>query len=182
MMRSTLWPLLAVCSLLGFFPGCPAQGIGDPCTPEDEYSETFSGFSVSEVNTESRSFQCQSRLCLVNHFQGRVSCPYGQREGDGRCRLPGSEDVVTVAVPAQLVERRAADAVYCSCRCEGPDASARYCECPSGFSCTKVVPELSLGQAQLPGKYCIRAGTEYFDANIDKSNRCDPQLANCEAE
>lgn len=59
---------------------CGGDGVGDPCTPEDEYLTGFSGFSQSEVNVESRSFQCLTRVCLVNHFQGRVSCPYGQVE------------------------------------------------------------------------------------------------------
>jgi hypothetical protein len=59
--------------------GCQSSGVGDPCTPEAEYDQAFLGFSVLEVNTESQSFQCQTRLCLVNHFQGRVSCPYGQK-------------------------------------------------------------------------------------------------------
>jgi hypothetical protein len=58
--------------------GCQSSGVGDPCTPEQEYLTSFTGFSVQEVNVESKSFQCQTRLCLVNHFQGRVSCPYGQ--------------------------------------------------------------------------------------------------------
>jgi hypothetical protein len=53
-------------------------GVGDPCTPEEEYDPSFTGFDPKEVNVESRSFQCQTRLCLVNHFQGRVTCPYGQ--------------------------------------------------------------------------------------------------------
>ena len=58
--------------------GCPSSGVGDPCIPEDEYKENFSGFKITEENVESRSFQCQTRICLVNHFQGRVSCPRGQ--------------------------------------------------------------------------------------------------------
>ncbi|MDP8999049.1 MAG: hypothetical protein M3O46_02950 [Myxococcota bacterium] len=58
--------------------GCASTGIGDPCIPEQEYRPDFLGFSVNEVSVESKSFQCQTRLCLVNHFQGRVSCPYGQ--------------------------------------------------------------------------------------------------------
>ncbi|HZU82780.1 MAG TPA: hypothetical protein VE987_07685 [Polyangiaceae bacterium] len=62
--------------------GCAPTGIGDPCVPEQEYLPTFTGFNYHEVSTESKSFQCQTRLCLVNHFQGRVSCPYGQ-QGDG---------------------------------------------------------------------------------------------------
>jgi hypothetical protein len=60
--------------------GCPSGGVGDPCIPEDEYLENFAGFKLTEENVESRSFQCQTRICLVNHFQGRVSCPTGQGE------------------------------------------------------------------------------------------------------
>lgn len=58
--------------------GCQETGVGDPCTPEEEYSQSFLGFSEGEVSVEADSFQCRTRLCLVNHFQGRVSCPYGQ--------------------------------------------------------------------------------------------------------
>ena len=35
--------------------GCPSSGVGDPCIPEDEYKEGFSGFKVTEENIESRS-------------------------------------------------------------------------------------------------------------------------------
>jgi hypothetical protein len=65
-------------TLATMLAGCPSGGVGDPCVPEDEYKENFSGFKVTEENIESRSFQCQTRICLVNHFQGRVSCPNGQ--------------------------------------------------------------------------------------------------------
>ncbi len=58
--------------------GCSPSGVGDPCIPEAEYASDFLGFDEHEVNVESKSFQCQTRLCLVNHFRGRVSCPYGQ--------------------------------------------------------------------------------------------------------
>ncbi|MFC1642761.1 hypothetical protein ACFL5O_08770 [Myxococcota bacterium] len=163
--------------------GCRAGGIGDPCIPEDEYQNLFSGYSVEQTNVESRSFQCETRICLVNHFQGRVSCPYGQTQeaisdtslsgGDEyRCKIPGTLgeeriDQVLVAVPAQLAKRRPERAVYCSCRCAnaagGRDDGAKYCyPCPSGFECTSVVEDLKLqGQAQLAGSYCIKAGTKY---------------------
>src|SRR5580658_4151657 len=58
--------------------GCQATHVGDPCTPEQEYDPSFLGYSQTEVSVESKSFQCETRLCLVDHFQGRVSCPYGQ--------------------------------------------------------------------------------------------------------
>jgi hypothetical protein len=177
--KKVLWTPLVGAVLLAFVPGCPAEGVGDPCIPEDEYSPTFSGFAVTEVSTESRSFQCESRLCLVNHFQGRVSCPYGQAASGGRCKLPGTEDAVQVPVDPQLVDRRADAAVYCSCRCAGPDPAARYCECPSGFSCSPAVPELALGGAQLPGSYCIRDGSAYARDRLSAAE-CDPEKSNCD--
>ena len=76
-----IYLLLAMAASVSFIgASCGIKGVGDPCTPEDEYLNSFSGFSQSEVNVESRSFQCLTRICLVNHFQGRVSCPYGQVE------------------------------------------------------------------------------------------------------
>src|SRR4051812_29656954 len=81
MTRTILSGLLAVISVaaVGFLPiACQSGGVGDPCTPEQEYDPQFPGYKVAEENIESRSFQCQTRICLVNHFQGRVSCPMGQ--------------------------------------------------------------------------------------------------------
>jgi hypothetical protein len=76
--------------------GCNTTGIGDPCIPEQEYRTDFLSFVPQEVNTESKSFQCQTRLCLVNHFQGRVTCPYGQKK-DGSLA-----DGQTIACPAGM--------------------------------------------------------------------------------
>jgi hypothetical protein len=163
---------------------CNSAGVGDPCTPEDEYSASFQNFSVDEVYVESRSMQCETRLCLANHFQGRVSCPYGQTqeqaEKDPRCRVPGSNTPVSGSVNPQLSQRRATDAVYCSCRCDGPDANARYCECPSGYACQQLVPKFGFEkQAQLAGSYCVREGTQYDRGGTDLANVCDPTQNNC---
>ena len=104
---------------------------------------------------ESRSFQCETRLCLVNHFQGRVSCPYGQPESEAKtptkpdfklCHIPGTsghgenggpDNQIKVEVNQQYEGRKAADTVYCSCRCNGADQSAHYCKCPTGFQCVR---------------------------------------------
>lgn len=180
----------------GLLAGCQPGGVGDPCVPEDEYLRDFSGFSVEEVNVESRSFQCETRICLVNHFQGRVSCPYGNDtstintqkvppEKPGDCYIPGSDDTIgtpdaPVAVDPQVKARQAADAVYCSCRCDGPDAKARYCECPSGFACVKLVDKLPLGKGgQLAGNYCIREGTNYVKGKDVLSDVCKKSALDC---
>ena len=67
--------LLSVAAIGAIPTACQSGGVGDPCTPEDEYEPQFAGFKVTEENIESRSFQCETRICLVNHFQGRTTCP-----------------------------------------------------------------------------------------------------------
>jgi|SRR4051812_11648318 hypothetical protein len=163
--KITGFSLLAT-ALLGLFPlACQPGGVGDPCTPEDEYQPKFSGYDHKEINVESKSFQCETRVCLVNHFQGRVSCKYGQDvpASDGRtCHVPGDPNkAIEVKVDKQLVARQADKAVYCSCRCDGEDKNARYCKCPSGYACTHLVDDLHLGGGQLAGSYCVRDGTTY---------------------
>lgn len=159
--------------------GCEAGGVGDPCIPEDEYRPSFAGFSKDEVNIESRSFQCETRVCLVNNFQGRVSCPYGQ-ESEGKCRTPDGTAVITAAVKPQLQARRPDKAVYCSCRCDGPSNSAPYCECPDGFGCRELIDDIELGNAQLAGSYCVRNGTEIKDPRQDLvGDECETEPDDC---
>lgn len=174
MIRKLSLTHLAWIPLALFALGCESGGVGEPCTPEDEYQEDFSGFAVTEVNVESRSFQCETRVCLVNHFQGRVSCPYGQTAdqatmGTGNCKIPGSEDKIKVPVEPQLTSRRAGQTVYCSCRCDGEDPSARYCECPSGYGCVKLVDKIGEGNEQLAGSYCIKDRTDFSQTTLNRT-------------
>ena len=171
-----------------FSMGCTPGGIGDPCIPEDEYEAGFAGYGLEEVNVEAMSFQCETRLCLVNHFRGRVTCPYGQTQAviDGgdpnmKCKVPdGKATPVTVEVQPQLTKRQASNSVYCSCRCAGPDKTAKYCKCPSGYTCTLLneIP-LGSGSSQLLGSYCVRNGTAYNKGSDSTSAPCDPTLSNC---
>ncbi len=154
--------------------GCNEGGVGDPCIPEDEYQVDFAGYSEKEVNVESRSFQCETRVCLVNKFRGRVSCKYG---GDANaCKTPDGREDISVAVAPQLGERRPLDAVYCSCRCAGiggvKDDGAPYCECPEGFRCEDLIKDFDLGNKQLAGGYCVKEGTEVTPESIDLGKVC----------
>jgi hypothetical protein len=180
--------LLLVTSLASIVSSaCQAGGVGDPCVPEDEYRTSFSGYTATQVNVESRSFQCETRVCLVANFNGRVSCPYGQLgitssdpkvasqadpnlPANEKCWLPGHKTDgsdqaawVTAPVPPQIITRPPESAVYCSCRCDGPDTNTRYCECPSGYLCQKLVTDygVSGGGGQLAGSYCIKDGTQF---------------------
>ena len=120
-----------------------AGGIGAACISPSESSPSFGGFVVYE-NAIETSTACASGLCLINHFQGRVSCPLGQaapapctdagsagcmsadcqtasasaEENAGKpCCAEGSNTVVSTAVCGQCSDRSAAEDVYCSCRC-----------------------------------------------------------------
>jgi hypothetical protein len=173
--------------------GCEPGGVGDPCIPEEEYQTLFGGFGETEASAETKSFQCLTRVCLVNHFRGRASCPYGQAAlppppagqpppvrtaAQADCFVPGTDgsddnDVIQPAVAPQFVDRQKDKAVYCSCRCDGPSENARYCECPSGFSCTELIPSIGLGKEELAGSYCVKDGTQY-NAQSPPTQDCTP--------
>ena len=186
--------LLGASVCLGSLVGCEPGGVGDPCLPEDEFSQKFGGYSAGEVALETRSFQCETRICLVDHFQGRVSCPYGQSQADlskpgtdpSRCRVPDTngqldQDQIAVPVPAWRTDRPARDAVFCSCRCDGPDPTADYCDCPDGFVCQQLTDDYGLdNQRRLLGSYCARQRD--FRPN-DAASSCDkdPGAENCPA-
>jgi len=188
--------------------GCQSTGVGDPCTPEAEYSTSFTGFSYQEVSTESADYQCFSRLCLVNHFQGLVSCPYGQdamqntdwpngsatapkgcttpfidQPVDGKVSGVYVDSTTGSTVQAQCLDRRATDTVYCSCRCANingsTDDGAVYCSCPDGFSCTQLYSSIGGSANQgLTGAYCIRAGTEYNANTVCGGGECSVTTTN----
>lgn len=208
-MTRSILAMIAVGVAVGVLSGtgCSQTGVGDPCTPEQEYNTDFNGFSEKEVNVESKSFQCQTRLCLVNHFRGRVSCPYGQiADSQGKsappvpgaqaCTVPGSTTPIIGAadpkdptgnthnpvVQPECLDRTADKAVYCSCRCANvngkTDDGAIYCKCPDGFHCAQLVSSIGTGNEGLTGGYCVKDKTD-FDANASCQQSCDANLGNC---
>lgn len=133
--------------------------LGAACIPSDEYSPEFRGFSYKQISLAPNN-QCDSNLCLVNKFQGRVTCPFGQiSNGDGECLTADGASTVEPEVSPQLAERRPENSVYCSCRCDGPDPDAEYCACGEGFECAELVPASVPGQEDKVGSYCVVAGS-----------------------
>lgn len=146
--------LLAACviGVLGSLSfGCAVTGVGDPCTPEDEFNPKFSQSVAEDLVIDVNSVQCETRVCLRHYFRGRVTCPFGNKDrgqqaaagntckavtskrglytltgtADGELCCPVLGDIsqkpVNEKVDPQCVERQAKDAVYCSCRCNVPD-------------------------------------------------------------
>jgi hypothetical protein len=52
--------------------------MGAPCIPSPEMSSTFLGFDYHQVVIDHGNPACGAGVCLVNHFQGLTTCPYGQ--------------------------------------------------------------------------------------------------------
>jgi hypothetical protein len=167
------------------YEGPRNQPIGAPCQPLAEWIPDFAGFGTGEVHVEDRHPGCASGVCLVNRFQGRVSCPYGQAAPDDPnqldsppCLLPDGRARVSHEVAPQLVNRRAEDAATCSCRCESLDGTGPVCPCPIGFECVRVIPfNLDPEDRNITGSYCIRPGTAY-DPNMSRET-CDWETQSC---
>jgi hypothetical protein len=171
----------------------PPAPLGASCIPFQELSRTFAGFDLSEVTLDQNDSACLSGLCLVNHFQGRASCNYGQNsDGEGNadaaaCAVPGTGATVVPNGPqGQLVEPQCLDrtpqlAVTCSCRCANPlggtDDAGVYCTCTNGTTCIQVVPDLVAGDP-LAGGYCVPMGSDY-DASSACADTCDPTMFDC---
>lgn len=156
-----------------------SKNVGKACITADESNPTFAGFAESEVSVEASGRDCGAGVCLVNHFKGRVSCPYGQSDlelEDPRCLLPGTSDPVLVPVPPQDSVRTAALAVTCSCRCAGPGAGP-FCSCPIGAECAPVVENLGLpGSEEVAGSYCIPEGARFTGR---EGPECSAVIQNC---
>jgi hypothetical protein len=177
---SIVFLLAAAATIHVVVPACDPEGVGDPCTPEQEGYAHFLGFDEKEVNIESKSFQCRTRVCLVNHFRGRVSCPDGQSAtgqapaGKNACAVPGTTtpiraaDAVDSTVHAQCSDRTTDKAVYCSCRCADVNGDhppgQSFCDCPDGFACERLVTSIGGTDEGLTGSYCIKNGTRYDPA------------------
>lgn len=138
--------------------GCATDGtahVGEPCVSASEDDARFSGFAPGEVNVEPAERCGRRNVCLVNGFQGRVSCPEGQTRGGGStCTTPEGAPI-DVDVPPQLETRPADEAVICSCRCDGPQR-ADYCKCPSGMRCEELIfGTPGEGFDEYIGSYCV---------------------------
>lgn len=141
------------------FPSSPGDGwdgapgaVGEACIPEDEDFATFGGFSLGEVNISTEDPRCVSGTCLVNHFQGRVSCPEGNLDG-GECFTPSGQ-LVAVEVQPHLAVGSVGERVHCSCRCGGPDRFGPFCECPAGMTCAELIRATG-GDDHGEGAYCV---------------------------
>lgn len=164
-------------------PAKPEEGpLGRVCASAYEEQAEFSGSALSETAPAFPDPECDGFTCMNYHFQGRVSCPYGQTEAEiaalpatdpKRCRTVNDKgeptgEAVTVPVDPQFVSRPPKIASYCSCECAGTDPDVDYCTCPGGMACTELGPygsycvkaDSAFNPSMLPGPTCDKTGTD----------------------
>lgn len=167
--------------------GDAAALIGSPCIPAAEGSATFDGFSYQVVSIGPIPASGEP-TCLVDHFRGLVTCPYGQ-SATGQapaCALPcttPSGEPVTGAVQPQCANRRAAQTVVWSCRCANAQGATNdgdaYCTCPTGTTCTQTITGIGAAEDDFSGAYCIPNAAIPGDAGITCPIACNPQTSPC---
>ena len=143
--------------------------VGEVCVPPLEHSPRFNGFALDLVTVQDEADDCASGICLIQRFRGRVSCPLGNESQP--CFLPGSNELVAVAVEAQLVSRPPSSSATCSCRCAGPGPGP-FCECGADQECVHMLDDLGLGENELAGSYCVPRGATDGPAPRDDEPSC----------
>lgn len=138
--------------------------MGDPCIPDSEKNYQFPGFKVSEINLVSNDFDaCETGVCLVNHFQGRVSCPLGQ-PAPKPCH--GGDDTTTCAADEKCVEAGVLP-VFCEGTCyplgsvcnslKGACECSTDAHCPEGTTCDTATKECKRYVCRGPAAGCQSA-------------------------
>jgi hypothetical protein len=162
--------------------------IGTPCLPSQESSATFDGFSNEEVSLNfSSTTRSGEPMCVVDHFRGLVTCPYGQSAtgqppaGASACTATGGQLVVGMVEP-QCVDRPASEVVVWSCRCANfqnqTDDGYTYCTCPSNTVCTQIASPLGASEDDFSGAYCVLPAA-LFDGGATCAVACSPMTAAC---
>jgi hypothetical protein len=95
-----------------------------------------------------------------------------------KCFVPGTTTEVDVPVNSQCQPRKGQ--VYCSCRCDGEDSAAKYCECPEGYDCKEVTRSLDPTLIAPGDKYCVKQEDKVSDGyTCDRGFGCHEVAGGC---
>jgi hypothetical protein len=114
--------------------------VGTPCTPSLEKDARFASFKVTEETIETGAPECGGGVCLVNHFQGRMSCPLGQAAPVDAQGLEGCTPVFENGL--YVVGQGSCEAGY---NCVQAASLSPSCDPGKGFDADKQCQNLGAG-------------------------------------
>jgi hypothetical protein len=160
--------------------------IGTPCVLFEEEDPLFTGSYYVSVSTSTIPAS-GSEVCFAYHFQGLVTCPYGQ-SADGQAPACASPCLTTKGQPVVgsvlpwCSDRPASEAVIWSCRCANAHGATNdgqtYCTCPSDAPCTQAIAGIGDAEDDYSGAYCLPPATANNPAT-QCGSVCDPVTNPC---
>ncbi|HTB74012.1 MAG TPA: hypothetical protein VK762_12245 [Polyangiaceae bacterium] len=180
------------CAVESFDAGAYAKNsdeasIGAPCLPLRESNPSFDGFLSAETGLDPAP--SGTATCLIYHFEGLVTCPYGQNAAGQApaCAAPCTTSTgqpVSGKVTPQCSARPASQTVVWSCRCANAQGMTNdgddYCTCPSDTTCTQVIPSIGAAEDDVSGAYCLAPAVVVAPGtNVTCGAACDPVTQSC---
>lgn len=161
--------------------------IGAPCLPVRESNPSFDGFMSDETGLDPAP--SGTATCLIYHFRGLVTCPYGQNAA-GQAPACASSCTTSTGgsvsgeVSPQCSARPASQAVVWSCRCANVQGTTNdgdhYCTCPSGTTCTQVISSTGAAEDDVSGAYCLAPAIVVPPGTMPTCGAsCDPATQSC---
>jgi hypothetical protein len=152
--------------------GCKDEMVGAPCVPETDKGEFSAVATGTTWSIETRSVQCETRVCLTKTGPNPVSDEY-----DIACQAAQGLDATDGGMTPEEVENAIMEACwegeggmvhakysFCSCRCrdiagntynKNPDKFDYLCECPPNTQCVDVLGDIEAAPDKVKGSYCV---------------------------
>ena len=153
-----------------------AEWVGNPCTPNDEKNAAFPGFKITETTIDKGAPECGggAGVCLVNHFQGRVSCPLGQPAPVDANGLPGC--VAEYSAQGELLE--AQGSCEAGSLCVQAASVSPACDPSTGDEAELFCLSFGPGSSCNAGGFC-QCLTDSDCIGLADYARCDVQSKQC---
>jgi hypothetical protein len=154
---------LAALVLAGFTQlGCKEEMVGAPCIPETDKGEFSQDLSGTTWSIETRSVQCETRVCLTKTARNLVAA-----EQISACQVNPTLENCWEGEGGATQEKYS----FCSCRCKDLNGKSG-CQCPPNTKCVEVLGDIQEAPSKVKGSYCV--------PNCIASGECYPQDNNAD--
>jgi hypothetical protein len=134
--------------------GCKEEMVGAPCVPETDKGDFNKSASGVTYSIETRSVQCETRICLTKTDAENPVADSQPCEDDPSMENCWDGEGGRVQFKFS----------FCSCRCkdveghtynQNPDKYDDLCECPPNTQCEDVLGAVEGAPEKIMGSYCV---------------------------